>query len=136
MLFRVQMKQPCHLRQQLWKGSFGRKKKRKRFVRMSLDVLASREFAGAPRLAKFLTFVVETALAGDADQIKESLIAVEVYGRRPDYNPQIDSTVRVEAGRLRARLRQYYEARAPRSRCGSSFPRDVRAGLQPNDDTR
>jgi tetratricopeptide (TPR) repeat protein len=73
------------------------------------QVIASREFAGAPRLAGFLKFVVETALAGDGDQIKESLIAVEVYGRRPDYNPQIDSTVRVEAGRLRARLRQYYE---------------------------
>src|SRR5688572_15904930 len=82
-------------------------------VRAHLDeIAASREFAGAPRLTKFLTFVVETALAGDADQIKESLIAVEVYGRRPDYNPHIDSTVRVEAGRLRSRLRQYYEANA------------------------
>ena len=49
-------------------------------------------------------------LAGEGDQIKESLIAIEVYGRRPDYNPQVDSTVRVEAGRLRARLRQYYES--------------------------
>jgi TolB-like protein len=72
-------------------------------------VLASPQFAGAPRLAGFLSFVVEMALAGDGEQIKESLIAVEVYGRRPDYNPQVDSTVRVEAGRLRARLRQYYE---------------------------
>jgi tetratricopeptide (TPR) repeat protein len=72
-------------------------------------VIGSRHFVGAPRLARFLTFVVETVLAGQGDQIKESLIAIEVYGRRPDYNPQIDSTVRVEAGRLRARLRQYYE---------------------------
>ncbi|MFN0104826.1 MAG: tetratricopeptide repeat protein [Bryobacteraceae bacterium] len=80
-------------------------------VRAHLEtILASGEFTGSPRLAKFLTFVVETALAGDGEQIKESLIAVEVYGRRPDYNPQIDSTVRVEAGRLRARLRQYYDA--------------------------
>jgi TolB-like protein/tetratricopeptide (TPR) repeat protein len=73
-------------------------------------VLASPEFASAPRLARFLAFVVETALSGKGEQIKESLIAVEVYGRRPDYNPQIDSTVRVEAGRLRARLRRYYES--------------------------
>ena len=72
-------------------------------------VLASGEFAGTARLANFLTFVVETSLAGEADQIKESLIAIEVYGRRPDYNPQVDSTVRVEAGRLRGRLRRYYE---------------------------
>lgn len=74
------------------------------------QILASPEFVGSPRLRNFLTFVVETALAGNADHIKESLIAVEVYGRRPDYNPQIDSTVRVEAGRLRTRLRQYYES--------------------------
>ena len=78
-------------------------------VRSHLErVSTSPEFAGAPRLARFLTFVVETTLAGNADQIKESLIAIEVYGRRPDYNPQIDSTVRVEAGRLRTRLREYY----------------------------
>jgi TolB-like protein/Flp pilus assembly protein TadD len=73
-------------------------------------VTGSREFVHSPRLARFLAFVVETTLAGQRDQIKESLIAVEVYGRRPDYNPQVDSTVRVEAGRLRARLRQYYDA--------------------------
>ena len=72
-------------------------------------ITTSREFAGAPRLVRFLTFIVETALAGDGDQIENS-IAVEVYGRRPDYNPQIDSTVRVEAGRLRARLCRYYES--------------------------
>jgi tetratricopeptide (TPR) repeat protein len=72
-------------------------------------VVQSPQFATAPKLAKFLTFLVETVLADHGDQIKESLVAVEVYGRRPDYNPQVDSTVRVEAGRLRARLRQYYE---------------------------
>src|SRR3982750_2611793 len=73
-------------------------------------VVSSSQFSNAPKLARFLRFIVETVLAGDSDQIKESLIAVEVYGRRPNYNPQIDSTVRVEASRLRARLRQYYES--------------------------
>ena len=80
-------------------------------IRTHLErVLVSPEFAGAPRLGRFLSFVVETALAGNSEQIKESLVAIEVYGRRPDYNPQIDSTVRVEAGRLRARLRDYQES--------------------------
>jgi tetratricopeptide (TPR) repeat protein len=73
-------------------------------------LLASPQFTGAPKLASFLRFVVESSLAGKSEQVKESLIAVEVYGRRPDYNPQIDSTVRVEAGRLRVRLKQYYES--------------------------
>lgn len=72
-------------------------------------VLSSPQFAASTRLTQFLSFVVETTLAGQGHELKESLIAVEVYGRRPDYNPQIDSTVRVEAGRLRARLRQYYD---------------------------
>ena len=80
-------------------------------IRIHLErITTSAEFAGAPRLAQFLQFVVETSLSGAGDQIKESLIAIEVYGRRPDYNPQVDSTVRVEAGRLRARLRRYYES--------------------------
>ena len=79
-------------------------------VRTHLErILATREFASAPRLSGFLRFVVETTLDGKAGEIKESLIAVEVYGRPADYNPQIDSTVRVEAGRLRARLQKWYE---------------------------
>jgi tetratricopeptide (TPR) repeat protein len=78
-------------------------------VRTQLErILRSREFASAPRLSGFLRFVVETTLAGRSGEIKESLIAVEVYGRPADYNPQIDSTVRVEAGRLRARLAKWY----------------------------
>ena len=47
---------------------------------------------------------MERHLDGKDDEIKESLIAVEVFGRRPDYDPKLDSIVRTEAGRLRARL--------------------------------
>jgi tetratricopeptide (TPR) repeat protein len=80
-------------------------------IRTHLErILANREFASSPRLSGFLRFVVETTLDGKAGEIKESLIAVEVYGRAPDYNPQIDSTVRVEAGRLRRRLEKWYES--------------------------
>ncbi|MCC6859479.1 MAG: tetratricopeptide repeat protein [Bryobacterales bacterium] len=68
----------------------------------------SREFARSPRLVSFLTYVVETALAGKPHQIKESLIAVEVYGRQPDYSPSADPAVRVDARRLRDRLKEYY----------------------------
>ena len=78
------------------------------------NVLVSRQFSAAPRLSRFLSFVVEAALEGKSAEIKESLIAVEVYGRPADYDPQIDSTVRVEAWRLRAKLREFYE------RAGSS----------------
>ena len=71
-------------------------------------ILASQEFTSSGRLKSFLTFVVERTLCGRADEIKESVIALEVYGRSGDYNPKTDATVRVEASRLRAKLRSYY----------------------------
>ncbi|HYO84378.1 MAG TPA: hypothetical protein VES20_23440, partial [Bryobacteraceae bacterium] len=72
-------------------------------------LLASPRFASADRLRRFLSFVVERRLMGEADEIKEIVIAAEVYGRSQDYNPKVDSTVRVEASRLRSRLREYYD---------------------------
>src|SRR5712692_4698973 len=71
-------------------------------------VLASPGFARNERLSRFLRFVVERRLEGRDQEIKESLIAVEVFGRKPDYDPKQYSIVRTEAGRLRARLAQYY----------------------------
>ena len=43
-------------------------------------------------------------------QLKEYTIATEVFGRRSDYDPRIDSVVRVQAGRLRTKLQEYYTA--------------------------
>src|SRR5262249_6204936 len=42
------------------------------------------------------------------EELKESVIGVEVFERSPDYNPKKDAIVRIEAGRLRARLGEYY----------------------------
>ena len=71
-------------------------------------VLRSPGFARNERLSRFLRFVVERHLEGRDHEIKESVIAIEVFGRRPDYNPKHDPIVRSEAGRLRARLSEYY----------------------------
>jgi hypothetical protein len=60
------------------------------------------------RLTHFLTFVVETTLAGDSDRIKAYTIAVGALDRRSDFDPQTDPIVRVEAGRLRHALSRYY----------------------------
>jgi len=70
-------------------------------------ILEAPQFSSARRLSAFLEFVVRAALRGE--EVKESLIAVEVYGRDPSYNPKTDSIVRAEASRLRAKLRQYYD---------------------------
>ena len=71
-------------------------------------VLGSTGFKRNERLSRFLRFVVERRLEGRAHELKESVIAVEVFGRKPDYNPKHDPIVRTEASRLRARLSQYY----------------------------
>src|SRR5713101_4300026 len=71
-------------------------------------VLESPGFAHNERLSRFLRFVVERHLEGRDHELKESVIAIEIFGRRPDYNPKHDAIVRTEAGRLRARLSEYY----------------------------
>lgn len=71
-------------------------------------ILASDQFRDSLRLTRFLTFVIETALAGKADCIKAYTIAVEALGRGSDFDPQDDPIVRVEAGRLRQALARYY----------------------------
>ena len=78
-------------------------------VRDAVDrIAASPLFVGSERLSRFLRYVVEETLAGRSQAIKEFSIAVEVYRRPADYDPKIDATVRVEAGRLRSKLRKYY----------------------------
>jgi serine/threonine-protein kinase len=80
-----------------------------REVRQHLDkVLASPPFAHTPRLRQFLRFVVEEALEGRAGEIKESIVAVRVFGRRSDFDSRSDSVVRVQATHLRKRLHEYY----------------------------
>lgn len=79
-------------------------------VRAALDhVLAAPEFVNATRLSRFLRFAVEKALAGGGSELKEYLLGVEVFDRGQDFDPRMDPIVRVEAGRLRSKLQEYYE---------------------------
>jgi len=73
-------------------------------------VLASPGFVRNERMSRFLRFLAERHLEGFDQQLKESVIAVEVFGRSPDHDPSQDSIVRTEASRLRARLAEYYVA--------------------------
>jgi adenylate cyclase len=78
-------------------------------IRAQLDrILASPQFAGSARMVRFLRYVVERALAGEAERLKEYVVGVEVFDRGKDYDPRVDSIVRVEAGRLRGKLEEYY----------------------------
>ena len=60
------------------------------------------------RIQKFLRFIVEEALAGRGDALKEYTIALDVFDRDESFDPQTNSIVRVEASRLRGKLREYY----------------------------
>lgn len=86
----------------------------KNAVREQLErLLADPAFSGANRRRRLLRYLVEETLENRGDSLKESVIATEVFDRSPDYDPQVDSVVRVEVGRLRARLAEYYEKNGP-----------------------
>ena len=79
-------------------------------VRAELDkILASPGFVNADRLSRFLRYVVEETLDGQTDKLKETLLGIEVFGRKTTYDPRVDAVVRTEAVKLRARMRDYYE---------------------------
>jgi hypothetical protein len=72
-------------------------------------ILVSQTLQGSEGLRAFLRFVVEKALEQGQVQLKEYTIAHEVLGRDRNFDPRIDSVVRVQAGRLRSKLHEYYE---------------------------
>ena len=64
-------------------------------VRDELEkILCSPGFARNERLARFLRFVVEHHLNEAKGQLKETVVGAEVFGRKPDYDPKLDSVVR------------------------------------------
>ena len=79
-------------------------------VRTQLDkILRSGPFAPSERMTRFLRFIVEETLAHRADQLSEYAIGVEAYDRGESFEPSADSIVRVDARRLRGKLREYYD---------------------------
>jgi hypothetical protein len=68
----------------------------------------SKAMKGCSRLLQLVTFVVEATLKGEQGHLKETTIGVFVFGRSPDYNPKVDTIVRSQAWRLRAKLKAYY----------------------------
>jgi len=73
------------------------------------DVFASKAFAGSKRAQDFLQLIVEHALAGRVDSLRERMIGAEMFGRRIDYDTANDAVVRVKATEVRRKLAQYYQ---------------------------
>ncbi|MBI1731801.1 MAG: hypothetical protein HYR49_03400 [Gammaproteobacteria bacterium] len=66
-------------------------------------------FAQSERQSRFLKYVVEETVTGAGRRLNQFVLGVEVFDRDQRFDPAIDSIVRVEAGRLRAKLREYYD---------------------------
>jgi TolB-like protein len=71
-------------------------------------ILGTVEFAASTRSARFLTYIVERTLAGEARMLKQYSIATEALGRDSSFDPDHDPLVRLEAGKLRRNLDGYY----------------------------
>src|SRR5262249_43245252 len=80
-------------------------------VRAELErIVSSALFRRSERLARFLRFVTESALDKNGGELKEYVLGVEVFERGESFDPKVDPTVRIYAGKLRARLLEYYES--------------------------
>lgn len=86
-------------------------------------IAASPAFAHAPSQARMLRYVVEHSLAGQADRLKEYALGVEVFGRGADFDPRQDTIVRVQGGRLRHRLHDYYLGPGASDPVGIALPK-------------
>lgn len=71
-------------------------------------ILASETFRQSESLRRLLRFLAEKTLSGEADSLKEYAIGVDLLGRPPDYDPRQDSIARIQAARLRQKLKEYY----------------------------
>lgn len=71
-------------------------------------LLQSDAFRNAPASRRLLRYLADQTLAGHADQLKEYTIGVDAFGKGEDYDPRKDSTVRIQIGRLRQKLIEYY----------------------------
>jgi hypothetical protein len=76
------------------------------------EVLSSDAFMGGHRAQSFLQLVVEHALAGRTDRLRERMLGAEMFGRPIDYDTGNDAVVRVKASEVRRRLAQYYQSLA------------------------
>jgi hypothetical protein len=93
-------------------------------VRAELDrVLRHPLFHNSARLSALLRFVVETTLTGRSEELKESVVGVEVFEKDPSYSTRDDPVVRVMSGRLRGKLAEYYQGDGRSDPIIIEFPR-------------
>jgi hypothetical protein len=90
-------------------------------------LLSSHGLHGSESLCKLLRYLADHALDHPGASPKEYQIATEVFGRPSDFDPHVDSTVRVQAGRLRGKLAEYYASEGAEDQIVVDFPRGTYA---------
>jgi len=81
-------------------------------VREQMEKMLSHAlFRNSKRYPPLFRFVVEAALRGHPEGVKERQLGVQVFGREPDYDTNLDPIVRYTAGEVRKRIAQYYHLR-------------------------
>jgi hypothetical protein len=73
-------------------------------------LVSSQVLHGSESLCRLLQYLAKHVLEHPNTPLKEYQLATEVFGRRSDFDPQSDSTIRVQAGRLRLKLAEYYSS--------------------------
>src|ERR1700745_4037882 len=86
-------------------------------------LVASHALHGSESLCKLLRYLGRQALEHPGTAVKEYQIATEVFGRQADFDPQLDSMVRVQAGRLRTKLAEYYNTEGATDRIVVELPK-------------
>lgn len=86
-------------------------------------LVASHALHGSESLCKLLRYLGKQAVEHPGVPVKEYQIATEVFGRQTDFDPQLDSMVRVQAGRLRAKLAEYYNSEGGNDRLVIELPK-------------
>ena len=84
---------------------------REQFSKQIERLVASRTLHGSESLCRLLRYLAQHAIDEPGTPLKEYQIATEVFGSEADFDPQSDSTIRVQAGRLRAKVAEYYACR-------------------------
>ena len=72
-------------------------------------ILNSQALIQAERLRRFLEYLVEHAISGKKGSLNQFSIACDVFDRDESFDSTVDAIVRVEAGRLRSKLLEYYD---------------------------
>ena len=73
-------------------------------------ILRSEELRGSEVLRRLLRFLADKSASGEADDLKEYIVAIDGLGKPSTYDPRYNSAVRIQVGRLRQKLADYYRA--------------------------